>query len=370
VQDAGEPGAGGVPVDLLDGLLTVVASGVTDGNGDYSFTGLDAGNYTVRVDSTALPAGSVATADPDGVLDDETVQAVVLGDAITGLDFGYQPPVEVSGVVWIDANGDGVRDPGEPELGGVIVSGICAGPDGILGTGDDAVLPNQVTTGSFTFSPVPVSTCEFTVDPASLPPGSATSTFDLDGGADGTSIVVVPPGGRTDVDFGYQWAVDLLLTKVSTEGNVQAGDDAEWILTVTNVGVPTAFGTITLTDDLPDGLNFVSAGGAGWTCGEADSVVTCFHAGPLAVGDSLEVRILTNVDEDLSGTINNEAVVALAGDFNVLNNTAVAGVGLLPATGFNLGDALTWSLLSILLGAGLILLTHRRDEDHDLARNS
>ena len=120
-QEAGEPGAGGVPVVLLDGSLAVVASTTTDGNGDYSFSGLDADSYTVRVDATVLPAGTLATADPDGTLDDETVQAVVLGDAITGLDFGYQPPATITGLVFIDTDGDAVQDPGEPPIPGVTV---------------------------------------------------------------------------------------------------------------------------------------------------------------------------------------------------------------------------------------------------------
>jgi hypothetical protein len=102
----------------------------------------------------------------------------------------------------------------------------------------------------------------------------------------------------------------------------------------------------------------------------AGSAVTCEHAGPLPVGSELEVRIVTDVADDLTGTVNNEAIISMPGDFNVLNNSAVAGIGLLPATGFNLGDALTWSLLFLLLGAGLVLVTHRRNEDHDLARNS
>ena len=79
---------------------------------------------------------------------------------------------------------------------------------------------------------------------------------------------------------------------------------------------------------------------------------------------------MTEVSAELTGPVNNEAVISMPGDFNVLNNVAVAGVGLLPATGFNLSDALTWSLVSLLLGGGLILLTRRRDETHDLARNS
>jgi len=151
---------------------------------------------------------------------------------------------------------------------------------------------------------------------------------------------------------------------------VQAGDQAEWILIASNNGSVDAPGPITLTDDLPDGLQYVSSAGSDWTCSVAGSVVTCEHPGPLAVDAEIEVRIVTDVAEDLSGTLSNIAVVSMPGDFYVLNNTAVAGIGLLPATGFNLADAVTWSLLSLLLGAGLILVTRRRDEHHDLARNS
>jgi len=60
------------------------------------------------------------------------------------------------------------------------------------------------------------------------------------------------------------------------------------------------------------------------------------NPGPVSVDGELEVRIVTDVDADLTGTVNNEALISMPGDLNVLNNVAVAGVGLLPATGFNL----------------------------------
>ncbi|NNC74963.1 MAG: DUF11 domain-containing protein, partial [Acidimicrobiia bacterium] len=356
-QDVGEPGAGGVSVDLLDGSLVVVGSTVTDGNGDYDFSGLDTDTYTVRVDIATLPAGSVATADPDGTLDDETVQAVVLGDAIAGLNFGYQPPATMTGLVFVDDDGDGVQGPGEVPLAGVTVivtdgSGvpvpIVTDADGIYSAG---VVPGPVT---------------IDVDDPTVPADHALTTAN-----DPQVVVAVAAQVVTAPDVGYQPpTVDISLTKVSSEGNVQAGDQAEWILTIANAGTVDALGPITLTDNLPTGLTHVGSTGTGWTCTAAASVVICEHPGPLPVGSELEVRIVTDVAADLTGTVNNEALVSMPGDVNVLNNSAVAGVGLLPATGFNLADALTWSLFSLLLGGGLILVTRPRDEDHDLLRNN
>ncbi|MDH3606874.1 MAG: DUF11 domain-containing protein [Acidimicrobiia bacterium] len=214
-----------------------------------------------------------------------------------------------------------------------------------------AVLPGPVTTN---------------VDDPTVPADHVLTTAN-----DPQVVVAVASTVTTAPDIGYVPPIlDVSLTKVSAEGNVQAGDEAEWILTVTNLGTVEAPGPITVTDDLPAGLSYVSSAGTDWTCEVAGTAVTCVHPGPLAVGGELELRIFTTVAEDLSGTINNEAVVSLAGDTIVVNNTAVAGIGLLPNTGFNLNDALTGSLLLLLLGSGLILATRRREDDQDLVKNS
>ena len=68
------------------------------------------------------------------------------------------------------------------------------------------------------------------------------------------------------------------------------------------------------------------------------------------------------MDPDLSGTLSNTAQVTMVGDANVLNNTGVAGIGLLPNTGFELGGVLGSGLLLLALGAGLLLLARRREE--------
>ena len=57
--DPGDPGLSGWTVDLLDSVGNIVATTVTDSNGDYSFSDLGPGTYTVQED---LQPGWVQTA--------------------------------------------------------------------------------------------------------------------------------------------------------------------------------------------------------------------------------------------------------------------------------------------------------------------
>jgi beta-glucanase (GH16 family) len=89
--EGGEPGIGGVTVDLFDVLLgRVAATGVTSGSGHYSFPALLGAPYEVRVDGGTLPAGFVSTGDPDGALT-PNVFAVDLAcdETLVDQDFGY-----------------------------------------------------------------------------------------------------------------------------------------------------------------------------------------------------------------------------------------------------------------------------------------
>ncbi|MGH1506237.1 MAG: SdrD B-like domain-containing protein, partial [Acidimicrobiales bacterium] len=114
IQDAGEPGLSGVTVELLDAVGTVVATDTTDGAGAYSFAGLTAGDYTVRVDTSTLPANTTTqTGDPDATIDGETAITLAAGDDITTADFGYQPLGSIGDTVFADVDGDGIQDAGE-----------------------------------------------------------------------------------------------------------------------------------------------------------------------------------------------------------------------------------------------------------------
>ena len=130
VQDVNEPGEGAVTVDLVArstvviGGVTydandVIATVVTDANGDYRFDGLPAGDYSVDATDTANELDGLQTA--PGTTDPSGVIRLSLGESAE-VDFGYVPSsgtAVIGDFVWSDADGDGVQDAGEVGLGGV-----------------------------------------------------------------------------------------------------------------------------------------------------------------------------------------------------------------------------------------------------------
>ena len=151
IQEAGEPGASGVVVDLLGCGGNFIRSVTTNGTGGYSFTGLTAGCYLVRVN---LPGGfqfSPKAQGTNGNLDSDinignaTSDAINLaaGQNLTNVDAGINQPVaptatptntpapalgSIGDRVWNDTNGNGVQDAGENGVPNVsVILRDCAG---------------------------------------------------------------------------------------------------------------------------------------------------------------------------------------------------------------------------------------------------
>lgn len=92
VQDAGEAGINGVTLQLLDKEGLVITKKVTAGDGSYTFQGLAAGMYSVRVVASTLPKGLVETYDLDGAGKDGIAKVSLAESQIrTDVDFGYAP---------------------------------------------------------------------------------------------------------------------------------------------------------------------------------------------------------------------------------------------------------------------------------------
>ncbi|MEM9291362.1 MAG: SdrD B-like domain-containing protein [Acidobacteriota bacterium] len=90
IQDAGELGLNGVTVALLDSNGDVLATDTTAGDGNYLFTDLEAGAYTVIVDFVTLPSGFEATGDLDGLLTLNAASVAIAGSSdVLDVDFGY-----------------------------------------------------------------------------------------------------------------------------------------------------------------------------------------------------------------------------------------------------------------------------------------
>ena len=134
-QDKGENGIGEVTVKLLDRGGSVVQTTTTLGNGGYSFSGVASGSYKVE------------EIDPDQYASttDNTVPVSVTAAGAATANFGDQEQGTISGIVFDDANGNGVQDPGEKGIGGVSVKLLNSG-------GGTVSITETAGNGSFRFS--------------------------------------------------------------------------------------------------------------------------------------------------------------------------------------------------------------------------
>ena len=92
-----------------------------------------------------------------------------------------------------------------------------------------------------------------------------------------------------ETDAGGENHCDLAVTKAHDGESVSPGDTTEFVIEVCNVGDRLCRGLVSVVDDLPAGVTFVSASGTGWTCTETGGIVTCEHlnGSGLAAGDCL-----------------------------------------------------------------------------------
>ena len=134
IQDANEVGVAGITITLLNAAGQPIATTTTDAFGNYKFSGLAAGNYSVRVTPPSNYSLSPKGQGGDGNLDSDfdpitytTSPITLLGgqnrtDIDAGLKFTQPQPASVGDRVWLDINGDGVQDAGEPGVSNVLVT--------------------------------------------------------------------------------------------------------------------------------------------------------------------------------------------------------------------------------------------------------
>jgi hypothetical protein len=231
VEDSGDPPLANVTIELSDGSCTLGSdcpTTTTDSEGNYVFSNLAAGDYTVHVDESTLPGGGTwsQTVDPDesGVCstscDGATTSAITLtaGQVDGSYDFAYTQTgtASLGDTVYRDWNGDGNQDAGEEGISDVTLRLYLDNDgDGVIDT-DDAVVTTTTTdsNGNYTFTDLPDG--NYIVEVASSPSATVQSQ-DPDGTNDNVARKIVisggtatidgnscPDGCNDDVDFGYK----------------------------------------------------------------------------------------------------------------------------------------------------------------------
>lgn len=113
---------------------------------------------------------------------------------------------------------------------------------------------------------------------------------------------------------------DVSVVKSANSTEFMRGDTVEYTLTVENNG-PDIAKSVTLTDNIPAGLTYVSATSAKGTCQENSGTITC-NLGDLANGEIVVVTVKVKVTATASGAIQNTGTVSsTTPDPNEDNNT-------------------------------------------------
>jgi protocatechuate 3,4-dioxygenase beta subunit len=153
IKDNGEVGIGGVIVTLTgqNDLGTAISlSQTTAADGSYQFASLRPGTYTVtEAQPTAYLDGKDALGSLGGQLSNDQIGGIALSQGSSGVNynFGELTPATVAGYVYMDANNNGAKDPGELGIPGATLA--------LTGTNDlgNSVSQTQTTAadGSYQF---------------------------------------------------------------------------------------------------------------------------------------------------------------------------------------------------------------------------
>lgn len=139
------------------------------------------------------------------------------------------------------------------------------------------------------------------------------------------SCVSVTPG------TGYIICLPDITIAKSGPATATLGSNYNYTLNVSNNGVAPTNGTITVTDNLPFGISFVSGSGNGWFCSSNGQLVTCTTGSSIGVGSSAPTINLT-VTPNQVGTFTNSASVIGGGDNTSHTSNMVTTVCSNPVT--------------------------------------
>ncbi|MEI6073970.1 MAG: SdrD B-like domain-containing protein [Verrucomicrobiota bacterium] len=233
-QDAGEPGINGVGVQLwqvgtgpggTDKLdETQVTTNLGGLAGQYQFVEPPGTYYVVIAATNFLPGGPLARLPMSSSVVDLTSDNYNIGYQPGGLgtaafsatnitltsgqdnfvqDFGFTAPVTIGNYVWVDANGNGLKDGGETNLPGVRV--VLYQTNSVLGVLTAVATNTTAADGSYLFTNQPPGTNAYVVG-FNLPPGYVYTLPNVGSGTSATnynSAVVAVTGITNGLTAGF-----------------------------------------------------------------------------------------------------------------------------------------------------------------------
>ncbi len=376
VQNGADTGISGVSIQLLDSGNTVIATATTDANGDYSFTNLDPGTYSVREPTQPASTsngittpgavdngGTAGTATAVGVAP-SVISTIILppNTAANDNNFAEIPNGRsITGLVFLDYDNDAAEDGVDYGLSGVTVN--LTGTD-VNGT---PVSTSTVSLSDGTFSFTGLAEGTYTLLQAAQPAGTTngTTTAGTTGGAASNPTATTSQILNLDLTGANTLSAanlfpevpsaspDLTIVKTHSPSSFAAGSSTGiFTITPSNIGAAPTSGTITLSDTLPAGLTLASVpNGTGWTCSGTvgGSSFTCTTTSVIAAASN-------------GNAVSFRAQVASGASGQLLTNQAVISGGGEPA-GFN-GNNTATDTVGI-ASAATVSGTVWRDDDHD-----
>ena len=253
VLDGGETGVAGVTLTLtgtndLDQPVSLTTT--TAANGGYAFNGLRPGTYRVaETDPSDYLDGKVSPGSGGGTVDGRAISALTLvpNEAASGNDFAELSPSILSGVVYLDANNNGIVDAGESGVGNVTVT--------LTGTDDngDPISLSTTTTpnGAYSFT---------NLRPGSYTLTETTPSGDFTGKATAGTEGATPGAGTLSgitLAEGVNGANNLfgVLPPATLSGFVYNDANDNGVREADETGVPGVNVTLNGTDDLGNPVN-------------------------------------------------------------------------------------------------------------------
>ncbi|WP_235526674.1 SdrD B-like domain-containing protein [Nostoc piscinale] len=319
IQDAGESGISNATVNLLNAAGNVIATTTTDGNGLYSFTNLQPGDYRVQFVQpngfngiSPQNVGGNDAIDSDGLTSD-TVN-LSPGENDTTVDAGFYKTAALGDFVFNDANNNGIQDTGEVGVGGVTVTLTGGGADGIInGIGDTTVTTTTNASGNYNFTGLTPGQ-QYRVGFSGLPAGfqftqanvgaNDAVDSDADPGTGQTQIVTLVSGeNNLTLDAGLIKNIgDLSITKTDGLTTVVPGQQITYTIVARNNGLITATNAL-VSDIIPSNLTNVT-----WTSVASGGATDNQTSGTGNINDYVTLTAGSSITYTVTGTVAPSAV--------------------------------------------------------------